>query len=81
MDLPPVGGLDLPGRPFPERDPGVRHEQVDRAELALDLRDHRVDLLTRGDVRDDGEPADLARHFLDLIRAAGRDRDPHPGAC
>src|SRR5439155_1163336 len=41
--MPPLAGIHLPRLLLPDRDAGVRDEQVDGAELALDLRDHRLD--------------------------------------
>ena len=56
------------------RDAGVRHEDLDRAELLLDLGERRVDRGRVGDVathREDARVGDVTRR----VAAAG-DRDP-----
>ena len=73
-------GDGLPRRfHLPTGDAGVVHEQIDRPQLALDLRDQRFSVSRRRDVGNDGLPADLRGDLLDLLTCPRRDRDLHPG--
>ena len=78
-DLPPVVGIDLPGRPVRAADTGVGDEQVDRAELAFGLDDHLVDGRAVADVHLERHPVNLAGNVLDLRARARRDRDVRAG--
>src|SRR6266542_3222030 len=72
---PPILRIHLPGRALLVSDPGVCAKEIDGPELRLDPLDHRLDLLSPGDVGDDGEPVDLTGDSLDLLARAGADRD------
>jgi hypothetical protein len=61
------------------RDAGVVHEDVEVAELRLDLLDQRLRLRRVADVRSDGDPADLGRDRVGgVLAGAVVDRDLRP---
>src|SRR3989442_5509552 len=74
-DVPPVGGVDLPGWLLVSVSPGVCDEEVDRAELGLDLLDHGIDRGAIADVPDDGKATDLTGGFFYLLPRASADFD------
>src|SRR4029077_6176534 len=62
-------------------DAGVVDQDVDRAELAFDLADHRADRRLVGDIGLDRDSADLASDPLDLLERSRRHRDLQARVC
>ena len=77
--MPPLVGVDRPGRVLVDRDARVADEQVDGAELVLDALDHRLDLGALRDVHRERETVDLGRDLLDLLGRPGGDGDAGAG--